>query len=106
EQVSVTDKISLLRKLSDSFPLDVSAKTARENLVNLLLNDNRYEEALLLYEKDHPESGAGRAVNFKLLEMLLRTGRYNDVLRDTAAASGPVRDFVRDMKLLELRVQA
>jgi hypothetical protein len=38
--------------------------------------------------------------------MLLRTGRYNDVLRDTVAASGPVRDFLRDMKLMELRVQA
>jgi len=106
EQVSVSDKISILKRLSDSFPLDTSAKIARENLINLLLSDNRYEEALQLYQKDHPQTGAGQAINFKLLEMLLRTGRYNDVLRDTAAASGPVRDFLRDMKLLELRVQS
>lgn len=106
EQVSVDDKISILKRLSDSFPLDTSASAARENLVNLLINDNRYEEALLLYRKDHPETGAGRAIDFRLLEMLLRTGRYNDVLRGTAVASGPVRDFLRDMKLLELRVQA
>jgi len=106
EQVSVSDKISILKKLSESFPLDNSTKIAKENLVNLLLSDNRYEEALQLYQKDHPETGSGRAINFKLLEMLLRTGRYNDVLRDTAAASGPVRDFLRDMNLLELRVEA
>jgi hypothetical protein len=106
EQVSVSEKISILKRLSASFPLDSSATAARENLVNLLINDNRYEEALLLYRKDHPDTGAGRAIDFKLLEMLLRTGRYNDVLRATAAASGPVRDLLRDMKLLELRVQA
>jgi hypothetical protein len=106
EQISVSEKISILKRLSDSFPLDSSSKVARENLINLLMNANRYEEALMIYQKDHPETGAGRAVNFKLLEMLLRTGRYGDVLRDTAAASGPVRDFIRDMKLLELRVQA
>jgi len=106
EQVSVAEKISILKRLSDSFPLDTFASVARENLVNLLINDNRYEEALLLYRKDHPDTGSGRAIDFKLLEMLLRTGRYNDVLRATAAASGPVRDFLRDMKLLELRVQA
>jgi len=113
EQVSVSDKISTLKRLSDAFPLDNSAKVARENLINLLLNANRYEEALQLYQKDHPDTGLpagrqapGNAIDFKLLDILLRTGRYNDVLRDTAEASGPVRDFLRDMQLLELRVQA
>ncbi len=106
EQVAVSDKISILKRLADSFPLDDSAKAAHEQMVNLLINTNRYEEAFLEYQKDHPEVGSGRTIDFKLLEMMLRTGRYNDVLRVTATASGPVRDFERDMKLLEFRVQA
>lgn len=105
EDVSVSNKISILKRLADSFPLDILAKSARENLVNLLVDTNRYEEALLEYRKDHPETEQAQAVDFKLLEMLLRTGRYNDVLRATAGPE-PGRDFERDMKLLELRVQA
>src|SRR5262245_54490546 len=106
EQVSVSQKISILKRLSDSFPHDHSSNIAEEYLVNLLISDNRYDEALRLYLKTHPETGSGSAIDFKLIEMMLRTGRHSDVLRATAAASGPVRDFLRDMKLLELRVQA
>lgn len=120
EQVSVSEKISILKRLSDSFPLDSVARTARENLVNLLINDNRYEEALLIYQKEQDEDGRrlpagrqGRAIDFKLLDMLLRTGRYNDVLRGTTALPagrqglpGPAHDILRDMRLMELRVQA
>lgn len=106
DQTDVSQKISILKRLMDSFPLDSSAEKAHAQMVNLLVSTNRYEEALQEYRKDHPETGAGRAIDFKLLEMLLHTGRYNEVLRDTAAASGPVRDILRDMKLLELRVQA
>ena len=105
-QVSVSEKISILKRLADSFPLDNSAKVAREQLVNLLIDTNRYEEALIEYRKMHPETGAGKAIDFKLLEMLLRTGHYNEVLNSTAAASGPVKDLSRDMQLLEIRVQA
>src|ERR1035437_536192 len=105
EQVSIADKISILKRLTDSFPLDNSAKAAQANLVNLLISDNRYAEALRLYSKDHRETGSGRSIDFKLLELLLRTGHYNEVLRATAAASGPVRDFLRDMQLLEIRIQ-
>ena len=89
EQVSVSEKISILKRLSDTFPLDRSAPAARENLVNLLINDNRCEEALQIYQKGLeeerrlPAGRQGRAIDFKLLEMLLRTGRYNDVLRAT-----------------------
>jgi hypothetical protein len=105
-QTAVSEKISILKRLADSFPLDSAARQAHEEMVSLLISTNRYEEALQEYRKDHPETGAGRAIDFKLLELLLRTGRYNDVLRATAAASGPQRDFLRDMKLLELQVQA
>ena len=106
EQVSVPEKISILKRLADSFPLDRSARMARENLINFLISDNRYEEALQEYLKDHREDASGYAVDFKRIELLLRTGRYNDVLKETAVDSGPVRDFLRDMQLLELRVQA
>src|SRR5258706_5935472 len=110
---AVSEKISILKRLADSFPLDSAARQAHEEMVSLLISTNRYEEALLEYRKLHPETGAGRAIDFKLLEMLLRTGRYSEVLRAIAALPagrqgppGPERDFLRDMKLLELRVQA
>ncbi len=106
DQVSVSDKISILKRLSETFPEDTTARIGREQLVTLLNNTNRYEEAYQAYRKDHPEPGAGSAIDFKLIEMMLRTGRYSDVLKATVAASGPTRDFMRDMDLLELRVQA
>lgn len=102
----VSEKIVILRRLIETFPLDAMAHTAREHLVALLAGSNRYEEALLEYRKDHPQTGAGDAIDFTLIDYLLKTGRYSDVLRATAAASGPIRDFVRDEKLMELRVQA
>src|SRR5690348_11543665 len=85
-QIAVADKISILKRLADSFPLDASTRQAHEEMISLLISSNRYEEALQEYKKDHPTPGAGRAIDFKLLEMLLRTGRYSEVLRGTAAA--------------------
>jgi len=105
-QVSVPEKISILKRLTDNFPLDSATKKSEEQLENLLINTNRYEEALQQYRKDHPETGTGNVLDFKLLEMLLRTGHYNDVLRITATTSRPNRDFLRDMNLLELCTQA
>jgi len=106
EQQAISDKVSLLRRLIQAFPLDANAVVARENLVSLLAGSNRYEEALQEYQEKHPKTGAGNAIDFQLIEYLLKTGRYGDVLRATSAASGPIRDFTRDEKLLELRVQA
>src|SRR5215469_12957975 len=77
DEMSISDKISILKRLSFAFPLDASAKEAREELVNLFLDSNRYEDALEEYRVDHPLTGSGRAIDFKLLEILLRTGRYN-----------------------------
>jgi hypothetical protein len=105
-QTDISAKISILKRLTRSFPLDSSARDAESHMVDLLISTNRYEEALLEYRREHPDTGSGRAIDFKLLELLLRTGRYNEVLRATSAASGPVKDFIRDMKILELRVQA
>ena len=105
-QVSVSEKISILKRLSDSFPLDSSVQTGRDQLVNLLINTNRYEEALQIYQKTHSDPGSGNTIDFRLLELWVRTGRFNDVLRATALASGPTPDILRDMKLLELQVQA
>jgi hypothetical protein len=106
EHISVADKISILKRLASSFPLDSSAKAARENLVALLIGSNRFEDALREYRKDHPDTGAGQAIDFRLLELLLRTGRYNEVLRATVAAGGPVKDCWRDLMILEIRAQA
>ena len=106
QQTDISEKIVLLRRLIDTFPLDALAHTAREHLIALLAGSNRYEEALLEYRKEHSETGSGDAIDFTLLDYLLKTGRYSDVLRATSAASGPIRDFLRDEKLMELRVQA
>jgi hypothetical protein len=106
QQIAVSDKITILRRLLQAFPLDTHTQLAREDLVTLLAGSNRFEEALAAYQETHPETGAGDAIDFTLLDYLLKTGRYAEVLKATSAASGPVRDFVRDMKLLEIRVQA
>ncbi len=44
-------------------------------------------------------------VDFKLLDYQLKTGRLNEVLRHAAVASES-RHLSRDLRLLELRVQA
>lgn len=105
-EVSVSDKIAILRRLMENFPLDATAKTARSQVVSLLIGSNRFEEALLEYQKTNREPGSGDAIDFRLLDYMLKTGRYTDVLKATNAASGPVRNLSRDMKLLEVRVQA
>jgi hypothetical protein len=102
EQVSVPEKISILKRLVESFPRDPSAHTVHEQIVNLLINTNRYEEALQEYQTDHPKPGA----DLRWLDLLLRTGRYNDVLRITSTAQNPTHDFLQDMNLLEFAVQA
>ena len=105
QQTTVDDKIVTLRQMLESFPRDAAGVTARTELVSLLDGTNRYEEAYQIYQQ-HPAPGAGDAVDFKLLDYLLKTGRYADALRATARATGPVRDFVRDERLLEIQVQA
>ncbi len=106
QEICVSDKIVLLRRLIQTFPLDSLVHPVRQHMVDLLSGSNRYEEALLEYSKDHPETGSGDAIDFTLIDYLLKTGRYGDVLKATAAASGPIRDVIRDQKLMELRVQA
>lgn len=115
KQPAVGDKIATLKRLLDTSPQDPSASRARENLITLLMGSNRFEEALQLYRRSSAETteptpaqsaGAGDAIDFKLLDLYLKTGQYTNVLRSTVAAAGPVRDFLRDLKLLEIRVQA
>ena len=65
-EVSVPEKISLLKRLADSFLLDSTSAIAREQLVNLLTSSNRYEEALIEYKRNHPGTQIGRNVDFKL----------------------------------------
>ncbi len=106
DYVSVPEKIAILKRLTQAYPTHAVTAPARQQLIHLLMNANRYDEALQQYRQMRPEPGAGRAIDFKLFELLLRAGKYNDVLRATAAASGPERDLLRDLKLLEIRVQA
>ncbi|MFA5974571.1 MAG: hypothetical protein WC859_00200 [Elusimicrobiota bacterium] len=105
-QISINDKITYLKQLIQAFPSDELAKIARDHLVSLLAGSNRYEEALLEYRQYAPAPDTSAPIDFTLLECLLKTGRYNEVLQNTAVALNPVRDFLRDKRLLELRVQA
>jgi tetratricopeptide (TPR) repeat protein len=106
EQLALGDKIALLKVCAQSFPLDNKMRQVREDLVDLLTASNRYEEALQAYDELHPQSDLDLEINFKRMDLELKTGRYADVLRQTSQAPGAVRDFIRDEKLLEYRVQA
>src|SRR5690242_5195136 len=83
EQISVGEKIVLLRRLIQSFPLDGAARTAHRQLVDLLVGSNRVEEALQEYQEKHPPFAPQDAADFTLLDYLLKTGRYEDVLRSS-----------------------
>lgn len=106
EQRALDDKIFLLRQCIKTYPQDSAAARAREQLVTLLAGSNRYEEALAVYRENRTQEPAKPETDFTLLEYLLKTGRYNDLLRETSIAPGPQHDFVRDQKLMEFRVQA
>jgi tetratricopeptide (TPR) repeat protein len=103
-QLTIGDKVSALRQMVRKFPSDPQTGGAREQLIALLIGSNRYDEALQAYREEI--SGPPQAVDFKLLDYLLKTGHYAEALRDTSVAPGPVHDFIRDQKILEVRVQA
>src|SRR5689334_2852100 len=71
-ETNLSDKISLLRRLIANFPLDATARTAREQLVALLAGSNRYEEALIEYSHDHTQTQTADSIDFKLIEYLLK----------------------------------
>lgn len=106
ERIPLTDKMSLLRRLIQSFPLDAKVSTAREDLIELLSGSNRYEEALQEYLAQKTQRGGPDGPDFVLLDYFLKTGRYGDILRQTSASPVLLRDFIRDKRLMEFRVQA
>lgn len=105
-QVQVPDKIMTLKRILQEHPESPTARVAREHLVALLSGVNRFDEALQEYRHLNAAPGSGDTIDFKLLEQMLQTGRFAELLRATAAIGGPKRDFFRDLRLLELRVQA
>lgn len=106
QQTLVADKIVALREILNSQPQSPTAEAAREHLISLLAGSNRLDEALLEYRKINSTTGAGDAIDFRLLDYLLKTGQFAEILRATAVAGGPVPDFYRDLRLMELRAQA
>lgn len=104
QQMAVPDKTGFLKQLLMNFPGSELASRAEDHLVALLAGSNRFEEALEEYQASHPAMDAGSIADFKLLDYELKTGRLNDVLRHAAAPTG--RHLTRDLRLLELRVQA
>ena len=105
QQMAVPDKTGFLKQLLTNYPGSELASRAQDHLVALLAGSNRFEEALTQYQASHPAMDAGGIVDFKLLDYELKTGRLNDVLRHATAASGS-HHLSRDLRLLELRVQA
>ena len=101
QQISVGDKITTLRRLVKAFPLDHSARIAKEQLVQLLTATNRYDKALQEYQHAVGDDPG----DFRLLECLLKAGRHSDVLRQTPETPRD-GDFIREEKLMEYRVQA
>ena len=105
-QLGLTEKVILLRRMVQSFPLDPQSQKAQEDLVALLTENNRYEEALQVYQQSHVGKKRDLDPDFKMLELMLKAGHFNDVLRETSYMQYPVRDFERDLKLVETRSQA
>jgi hypothetical protein len=103
-QLALNDKIHMLRKVVDQAPL--AQTTAREHLVSLLTASNRYDEALAAYRVTHPSVDFGASVDFKLLDLLLKTGHYEEILRATARPFGQPSRLSHDFQILEIRVQA
>jgi len=102
----VPEKTGFLKRLLKVFPESDTSRTAREHLVALLAGSNRFDEALVEYRNAHPAAlSSAEITDFKLLDFLLKTGHFNEVLRQTEASLGSGR-FTRDLRLMELRVQA
>jgi tetratricopeptide (TPR) repeat protein len=106
QSTSVAEQISLLRQCLRESPQDPRAQIARDNLVTLLTLNNRYEEALQEQRLKLDLRKPSGAPDLQLLELLLKTGRYSEVLTLTAKVTSSERNLLLDQRLLEARVQA
>ncbi|MFA5975128.1 MAG: hypothetical protein WC859_03070 [Elusimicrobiota bacterium] len=105
QQTSVSGKINLLRDWLQFFPEDPKSTLVREHLIVLLKESHRPEDALQIYRgKTARHSGGG--VDLGLMDCLLKTGRFGEVLRNTSLSSFHSYDFSRRVELLEYRIQA
>jgi hypothetical protein len=105
EKPAITDKISDLRHCLRHASNDPMSRVARDQLVSLLIASNRYEEALQEYRQQMDLRRPNGETDLRFLELLLKTGRYGEVLRRTAKASHN-HDLLLDEKVFECRVQA
>jgi len=105
QQMGVPEKTGFLKQLLSNFPTSDEARQAHDHLVALLAGSNRFEEALQEYQATHPAMSNTTIADFKLLDYQLKTGHFNDVLREAKVIGGPGY-LSRDLKVLELRVQA
>lgn len=103
---SIAEKITVLRRCLNDYPLNPKARAVRDQLVTLLLSSNRYDEALREYRKLVDLRKPTGEPDLKLLELLLKTGHYRELLFLTAKAPYNGRDFLFDKRLFEFRVQA
>jgi len=104
-QLAIAEKTGFLRQLLEKFPASDESRTAHDHLVALLAGSNRFEEALHEYQSTHPDVSHANIMDFKLLDYQLKTGRFNEVLREAQVAEGSGH-LSRDLKVMELRVQA
>ena len=105
-QISLAEKITALRHCLQEFPLSPISLTARDQLVSLLAGSNRYQEALQEHRRQVALRKPSGEPDPKLLELLLKTGHYGELLRLTAQAPRNGHDFLFDKRLFEFRVQA
>jgi hypothetical protein len=71
-------------------------RTVRDQLVSLLLASNRYDEALREYRRQMALRRPNDEPDLKLLELLLKTGHYREILQLTAQAPRNGHDFLFD----------
>jgi hypothetical protein len=105
-ETTLSEKISDLRRCLRDYPQDPLSRTARGQLITLLVASNHYEEALQEYRRQSDLRKPSGEPDLQFFELLLKTGSYAEVLRQTAKAPSNGQDFIRDERLFEFRVQA
>jgi hypothetical protein len=103
---TLAEKVSDLRRFIREYEQDPLSRTARDQLINLLIASQRYNEALSEYRIQLRLRRTPAEPDLKLLELLLKTGRYGELLRLSGTAPANGRDLLYDERLFELRIQA
>src|ERR1700730_17868842 len=78
-QTALSDKISDLRRCLRDYTQDPLSRTAREQLITLLVASNHYEEALQEYRRQLDFRKPSGEPDLQSFALLFKTGHYAEV---------------------------